>query len=126
MSLSILIGGQDYTAYTDISTLKVSSNIAVSSDTATLDIIIPQRVIARPKGGQEIKIINGANIEFGGVIINPQEFALATDQMKNTLNCKNYQFWFDKRLVTFNYSGNGQEIRTEINRYRKDGNKRYY
>lgn len=99
MAIQITIGGVDYTQYVDLKSIRVESNIAVGSDTCDLDILIPTKSIGRPKGGQEIKIINGSNIEFGGVVLQPKEIALASDQMLYQTKCRDYVFWLDKHVV---------------------------
>jgi hypothetical protein len=104
MAIQVLIGGQDYTQYTDVHSIKIESNIAVTSDTVDIDIIIPQRVVPRPKGGQEIKILNGSNIEFGGVVTEPEEEALATDRMLYHVKGRDYVYWLDKKTVTNTYT----------------------
>lgn len=103
MAIQFLIGGVDYTNYVDLKSVKIASNITVSQDTCTFDINIPKRSIARPMGGQEIKIKNGSVVEFGGVILSPHEIALATDQMLYQIQCKDYTYWLDKKLVVNTY-----------------------
>ncbi|AFK87701.1 hypothetical protein Tsac_2848 [Thermoanaerobacterium phage THSA-485A] len=105
MSIQILIGGQDYTQYVDFTSIDIQSNIAVQNDTASCDVVIPQQCVPRPKAGQEIKFINNGVIEFGGVIVNPKETALATDVMMYQLDCRDYTFLFNKKLVTNTYNG---------------------
>lgn len=105
MAVQILIGGQDYTKYVDLPSLKIQSNIAVTKDTADMDFIIPQQEKPRPKGGQEIKVLNGTSIEFGGVLVNPKELALTPDRMRYQTQCRDYVFWLDKRVVTNTYTG---------------------
>lgn len=105
MAVQILIGGQDYTQYISLQSLKVSSNIAVNSDTANFDMVIHQKAVPRPKGGQEIRILNGAEVEFGGVLLQPKETALATDVMLYQVQCRDYVYWFDKRVVVNTYAG---------------------
>lgn len=106
MPLQILIGGVDYTQYVEPdSNFKIEQNIAVNSDNATLYITIPQQALPRPKGGQEIKIINGGTIEFGGVILNPHEVMIAPDRMQYQTTCRDYVYWFNKYLVTNTYQG---------------------
>lgn len=104
MAIQITIGGVDYTQYVYLSTIQVDSNIAVNSDTAQLNIIIPNQALPRPKGGQEIIISNGNTIEFAGVVLKPGEDALAPDQMQYTVQCRDYLYWLDKRLVVESYS----------------------
>ena len=104
LAIQILIGGQDYTQYTDIKSIKIDSNIAVTSDTASFDAYIPKKAVPRPKGGQEIKIMNGSSIEFGGVIMEPKEIAVASDQMKYSISCRDYVYWLNKRVVTNTYN----------------------
>lgn len=104
MSIQVLIGGQDYTQYVDLPSLKISSNIAVNSDTAEFSLLIPRQVIPRPKGGQEVKILNGSALEFAGVVLMPKETALATDQMLYDVQCRDYVFWLDKRVVVNTYT----------------------
>jgi hypothetical protein len=104
LGIQILIGGQDYTQYVDLSSVKASSNIAVTSDTASLDVVIPKRAVPRPKGGQEIRILNGAVAEFGGVMLTPTEDALATDVMIYHVKCRDYTYYFDKYVVTDTYA----------------------
>jgi hypothetical protein len=105
MSIQILIGGQDYTKYVDLSSIKIQSNIAVNNDTLSFDLLIPKQAVPYPKGGQEVKVLNGSDIEFGGVIMTPKEQAIATDQMLYTIDCKDYTFWLDKKVVVNTYSG---------------------
>lgn len=103
MALQILIGGNDITKYVDLSTIKITSNIATSKDTGEFTVIIPNNVIQRPLGGQEVVILNGSIREFAGVVINPKETALAAGIMQYDTNCKDYTYWFDKRVVTDTY-----------------------
>lgn len=105
MAIQFLIGNQDYTNLIDLSSLKISSNIAVTKDTANFDVIIGRQAKPRPKGGQEIKILNGATTEFGGVLVNPKELALAPDTMQYQTQCRDYVYWLDKRVVTNTYTG---------------------
>lgn len=104
MSIQITIGGKDYTQYVELSSVQIDSNIAVNSDTAQMDIIIPNQVIPRPKGGQEIIVYNGSNKEFGGVIAIPGEDSLTPDRMKYATQCRDYLYWLDKRLVVNSYT----------------------
>jgi hypothetical protein len=105
MAIQILIGGQDYTQYVNFESIDIQSNIAVNNDTAACDVVISQQCIPRPKAGQEIKFVNNGVIEFGGVIVNPKETALASDVMLYQLDCKDYTFLFDKKVVTNTYNG---------------------
>lgn len=103
MGIQITIGGIDYTQYVDLSSIQVDSNIAVNSDTCQMNIIIPSQALPYPKGGQEIIIKNGSNIEFAGVVLKPAEDLLAADQMIYATQCRDYLYWFDKRLVVESY-----------------------
>lgn len=104
MAVKITIGGLDYTQYVDLKTVKVDSNIAVNSDTAEFNVIIPQQVLPRPKGGQEVIIWNGSNKEFAGVVLLTHEEALAPDRMNYDVKCRDYVYWLDKRLVVNSYT----------------------
>lgn len=104
MSVKITIGGTDYTKYADLQTLKVDSNIAVNSDTAEFNVIIPKQALPRPKGGQEVIVWNGSNKEFAGVILLPHEELLAPDTMMYDVKCRDYVYWLDKRLVVNSYA----------------------
>lgn len=104
MAIQILIGGVDYTAYTELPSIKAEANIAVGASKVDLDIVIPDQILRRPKGGQEIKILNGGAAEFAGVIINPKEIALAPTRMQYQIQARDYTFYFDKKLVTNTYA----------------------
>lgn len=102
--VKITIGGQDYTQYVDLKTVKIDSNISVNSDTAEFNVIIPQKALPRPKGGQEVIIWNGSNKEFAGVVLLPHEEALAPDRMLYDVKCRDYVYWLDKRVVVNSYA----------------------
>lgn len=121
MAIKILIGGNDYTAYVDQPTVNIASNIAVTSDTASLDVVIPNQIVGRPKGGQEIKIMNGSSVEFGGVVLTPEEEALATDVMVYHVKCRDYTFYFDKYVVTDTYKNmsTGDIVKSMVQNYTK-------
>lgn len=123
LAIKILIGGVDYTNGVGyrvlLDSLRISSNIAVSNDTASFDVVITNRSIPMPLGGKEIKIMNGNTIEFGGVVINPREVALSTDTMLYNVTCKDYIFWLDKRVVTDTYNNYtaGNIVKAIVNNY---------
>lgn len=104
VGISIIIDSLDYTQYVEVTSLKITSNIAVNQDTCAIDIIIPRHVITRPKGGQEIIINNGLTREFAGVILDPQEEMYAPDTFCYHITCRDYTYYFDKRLVTNTYT----------------------
>lgn len=105
MALQILVGGQDYTSLIEPQNFKVTNTIATSNDTAELTVKITQQAKPRPKGGQEIQIINGSTKEFGGVILQPTENIKTPDTMLYDVQCQDYHFWLNKKCVTNTYTG---------------------
>lgn len=119
MAIQILIDGQDYTNYVDAETVKITSNIAVNQDTASMDIIIKNHALPRPKGGQEVIIQNGSVREFAGVILDPQEEAIAADTMIYHTTFRDYTYYFDKKVVTNTYNNYtiGNIAKDIVNKY---------
>lgn len=104
MAISITIGGVDYTQYVEMQSVKIDSNIAVNSDTLGMTINIPNQILPRPKGGQEIIVYNGSVREFGGVLVLPKESALTPTTMSYEVQARDYLYYLDKRLVTNSYT----------------------
>lgn len=105
MALQLLIGGVDYTPYTDLSSLRIDNNIAAQNDTLDIDIIIPNFALPRPKADTELILFNGSNREFAGVITDPEEEQLAVGVMKYATKVRDYTPWLDKRLVVEDITG---------------------
>lgn len=104
LAINITAGGEDYTEYVDLSSIQIDSNLAVNSDTAQMNIRISNQNVPYPKGGQEIIIMNGDNIEFAGVILKPAEDMLSPDTMIYATQCRDYLYWFNKYLVVESYT----------------------
>lgn len=119
MAISITIGGTDYTQYVDMSSFKINANIAVNTDTAEMTINIPNQILPRPKGGQEIIVYNGSHREFGGVIVQPTETALTPRTMSYDVKARDYTYYLDKHLVTNSYTSTtaGNIVKNIIQNY---------
>lgn len=105
MALQITIGGQDYTKLVDLKSLKISGNIAVSNDTAQFSTVITGKSMPHPKGAQEVRVINGSTVEFGGVVSQPTETLIEPGTMSYDTQCRDYRYWLDKRMVINTYTG---------------------
>jgi hypothetical protein len=105
VGISIVIDGLDYTQYVEQSSVKITSNIAVTQDTCAMDIIIPNHALPRPKGGQEIIVSNSQTREFAGTILDPQEEMYTPNTFVYHITCTDYTYYFNKTLVTNTYSG---------------------
>lgn len=116
MSLQILIGGVDYTTYADFKTVKIDNNISVTSDTATFNVQIQNQAIQRPRGGNELIILNGSSREFAGVLMNPIEDEMASGVMVYQCKSRDYGFWADRRLIVNDFipDNAGNMIKTAV------------
>lgn len=118
----ITIGGVDYTNYVDVTLIDVQSNLAIMLDTCDLTVAIPDKQIARPKGGQELIVTSNLGREFGGTIVNVEEGQTGVQtQLDYKVKTRDYSFLLDRHVAfkeyasaSFNYD---QIVRDMVSTY---------
>lgn len=102
--ITINIGGVDKSSLIEFGTINKSDNINQQVDTASFDIIIHAGQTYRPAVNQEVEILNGATVIFGGVIHNLERSLEANGEARYRVKCKDYSFYADRQLVVEEYN----------------------
>jgi hypothetical protein len=119
LALQVFIGGVEYTnatvgnqlaAIVDYDGFQINEDITTTNKNSTFNLYIFNNLMPPPMGGQECVILNNGVKEFAGIIIGPTEDNPSPGTMLYQVQCKDYEFWFDKRIVTQTYTGATLEI----------------
>jgi hypothetical protein len=103
MALQVILDGQDITKYCDLPSLAIKEDVLNDQWECNFNMLIPNRVIPRPKSNTEFKVINGAEDEFAGVMATAKEKQIDPVTMQWACISNNYKQWFDRHLVAEDY-----------------------
>lgn len=105
MSVSLTIDGNERSDVVEFKSLRRSNRINDKTDTLKFDILRGGNKNFTPQEGNEIILIINGIKEFGGIIIRLEYNLEAPKIEKYTVTCKDYVQFFDRELVTRNYTG---------------------
>src|SRR5574337_239927 len=100
------IGGLDYRAYADVTSLNISEGLAINTDTMSVDIVLDSVTftsgdVPRPISGQKVQLSLSNGITFTGVVntTNQAPYVHNLDSYKFTVDCAESVRLLDKHLV---------------------------
>lgn len=104
MALQVLMDGIDVTEYCSLETLHISEDILNDQWQVDVDVRIANQVIQRPLTNTEVKVLNGGNPEFAGILATVKEVEQDPNTFEYQVVGGNYKQWFDRHLVSDFYA----------------------
>jgi hypothetical protein len=118
--VSYIEGGAPDEYMVDLASVTVDLDIAVMQPRAEFDVVIWHQAITRPKGSQQVVMLNGDGTrEYGGIINMVAETELLPTVMSYHCTCGDWSKWFDAHLVinTFQAQPVDQLVRSIVDQY---------